>query len=100
MSSPNAERPHNPFHVREYLLPELQARLRSAGCTEIGVHCHRPARRRLPEYAAMAVLARVPRLCRPGRRWDDLAHGSGSVQPWTPIVTHPLAWVLDARRER
>jgi SAM-dependent methyltransferase len=98
MSSPNLPRPPNPFHVREYLLPELLALIEATGFGDIAVHCQRPERRRLPEYAAMAVVARLPRLCRPGRWWDDLAHGTGAVTPWSAAITHPLSWVIAARR--
>jgi SAM-dependent methyltransferase len=97
-SSPNTARPDNPYHVREYLLDELLSLLETAGFEQPVIHCQRPERRRLPEYAAMAVIARVPSLCRPGRWWDDLAHGSGRVTPWTPAITHPLSWVIEARR--
>jgi SAM-dependent methyltransferase len=99
-SSPNTARPDNPYHVREYLLDELLTLLETAGFEQPLIHCQRPERRRLPEYAAMAVISRVPRLCQPGRWWDDLAHGSGRVTPWTPAITHPLSWVIEARRSR
>jgi SAM-dependent methyltransferase len=97
-SSPNTTKPDNPYHVREYLLGELLALLDTAGFEEPLIHCQRPERRRLPEYAAMAVVARVPGLCKPGRWWDDLAHGSGRVTPWTSAITHPQTWVIEIRR--
>jgi SAM-dependent methyltransferase len=96
-SSPNDAAPLNPYHVREYLLPDLLSLVRDRGFAKIDVYYQRKERRRLPEYAASAVVSRVPRLCQPGRWWDRLAHGSGEVEAWDPDVTHPLFWVLDCR---
>lgn len=95
VTSPNAEVPPNPFHVREYLLPDLLSRVREAGFGEVDVWYQRRERRAVREHLARAVIARLPRLCRPGRWWDELGHGSGSVEHWTADVRQPLLWVLD-----
>jgi SAM-dependent methyltransferase len=95
MSSPNHARPQNPYHAREYLLPEFVALLRSGGFEHVDVYFQRKERRRAPEYLASAVVARLPWLCQPGRWWDRLAHGSSEVEPWRPEVTHPMFWLLD-----
>jgi SAM-dependent methyltransferase len=97
VTSPNQARPSNPFHVREYLLPELLSLLRASGFDDLRVFYQRKERRRVPEYVASAVIARVPLLCRPGRWWDRLGHGSSQVEPWTTDVTHPLLWVIECR---
>ena len=95
VTSPNIATPDNPFHIREYLLPDLLDRLRDAGFTTLDVYFQRKERNRLPEYVASAVIARVPWLCRPGTRWDVLGHGSGEVFAWNEAVTHPVFWVID-----
>jgi hypothetical protein len=43
------------------------------------------------------VLARVPRLCKPGRSLDRLGHGSGEVRPWSAEMHSPVFWVLHCR---
>lgn len=95
LSSPNDLRPLNPYHVREYLLPELQGLLRAAGFEQVQVFFQRKGRQHVPEYLANAVMKRVPWLCQPGRWWDRLGHGSGEVENWSADVTHPALWVLD-----
>jgi ubiquinone/menaquinone biosynthesis C-methylase UbiE len=95
VSSPNEAKPQNPYHVREYLLPELESLVRNAGFENVDVYFQRKERRRLPEFFASAVIARVPQLCQPGRWWDRLAHGSSDILPWISDVTHPMYWVLD-----
>ena len=97
MTSPNQARPPNPFHVREYLLPDFETLLRASGFDDLQVFYQRKERRRVPEFVASAVIARVPRLCQPGRWWDRLGHGSSEVEPWTSDVTHPLFWVIQCR---
>jgi ubiquinone/menaquinone biosynthesis C-methylase UbiE len=95
VTSPNTAEPSNPYHVREYLLPELTELVRGAGFDHVDMHFQRQERRRVPEYVAMAVIARIPKLCQPGRWWDRLGHGSSEVAPWSDAVTHPMFWVLD-----
>ena len=95
MTSPNDARPQNPYHAREYLLPEFVELLQRGGFDRIDVYFQRKERRRAPEYLAGAIIARIPWLCQPGRWWDRLAHGSSDVEPWSPEVTHPMFWVLD-----
>jgi len=97
VTSPNDARPSNPYHVREYLLPELVSLLSDAGFDRIDVYFQRQERRRAPEYLAGAVIARVPRLCQPGRWWDRLGHGSSEVGRWSSEVTHPMYWVLECQ---
>jgi SAM-dependent methyltransferase len=97
VTSPNEAQSSNPFHVREYLLPELEGLLRSSGFGDLKVFYQRKERRRAPEYLASAVIARIPWLCQPGRWWDRLGHGSSEVEPWTSDVTHPLFWVIECR---
>lgn len=94
-TSPNQAHPVNPFHVREYLLPEFESLLRGSGFAELEIFYQRKERRRVPEYLASAVISRVPRLCQPGRWWDRLGHGESDVAPWTSDVTHPLFWLVD-----
>jgi SAM-dependent methyltransferase len=95
VTSPNETRPSNPYHVREYLLPEFLRLVSDAGFERIVIYFQRKERRRVPEFVASAVIARIPRLCQPGRWWDRLGHGSSDVEPWTEDVTHPQFWVLD-----
>ncbi len=96
-TSPNRLPPPNPYHVREYLLPELVALMREGGFSEIEVWHQRRERQWVSEHVAAAVLARVPRLCRPGRWWDRLGHGTGDVLRWQPEVKWPSLWVLACR---
>jgi ubiquinone/menaquinone biosynthesis C-methylase UbiE len=95
VTSPNDAVPKNRYHVREYLLPEFVALARDAGFEQVDVYYQRQAARRVPEYVASAVIARVPSLCRPGRWWDRMAHGTGDVVHWTQDIPSPLFWVLD-----
>jgi ubiquinone/menaquinone biosynthesis C-methylase UbiE len=95
VTSPNDAVPPNPFHVREYLLSDFVDLARSAGFEKVDIYYQRQLARRVPEHIAYAVLARVPRLCVPGRWWDRLAHGTGAVEPWSEDITAPVFWVLD-----
>lgn len=95
VSSPNNSRPPNPFHVREYLLPDLLELVRDAGFTSVEVLFQRREHWRAREHFAAAILARAPALCRPGSWWDRMGHGSSEVQPWAPEVMHPAFWILD-----
>jgi SAM-dependent methyltransferase len=95
VTSPNDLTPKNPYHVREYLLPELQALMGQAGFNHADVYYQRRARVRVPEVVASAVLARIPRLCKPGTWLDNLGHGSSEVRRWTADIVHPLSWILD-----
>jgi SAM-dependent methyltransferase len=95
VTSPNDAIPQNPYHVREYLLPEVRELMAKAGFEHTEVHYQRAARVRVPEVVASALLARVPRLCKPGTPLDRLGHGSGEVRPWGTEIVHPLFWVLD-----
>ena len=96
VTSPNDPIPQNPYHVREYLLPEIRGLAARAGFEQSDVYYQRGARVRVPEVVASAVLARIPRLCKPGTWLDNLGHGSGEVRPWTPEIRHPLFLILDA----
>jgi SAM-dependent methyltransferase len=95
VTSPNDPVPPNPFHVREYLLPDFIELARTAGFANVDVFYQRQVPRRVPEHVANAVIARIPRLCQPGRWWDRLAHGTGDVERWTADITAPIFWVLD-----
>jgi SAM-dependent methyltransferase len=95
VTSPNDAVPPNPFHVREYLLPDFVELARDAGFENVEIFYQRQVARRVPEHVAYAVIARVPALCKPGRWWDRLAHGTGDVKPWTRDIPAPVFWVLD-----
>lgn len=95
VTSPNDPVPPNPFHVREYLLPDFVDVVHAAGFASVDVYYQRQVARRVPEHVAYAVLARFPSLCVPGRWWDRLAHGTGDVEPWSPDIASPVFWVLD-----
>lgn len=96
-TSPNVVPPPNPFHVREYLLPDLVDLMRAAGFPEIEVWHQRRERQWVAEHVTAAVIARIPRLCVPGRWWDRVGHGSGDVERWQPEVRWPSFWVLACR---
>ncbi len=88
--------PSNPWHVREYFLQDLLTLLWSEGFTSVDIYCQGiPRRGRLAAIALRAV-ATFPVLCKPGRWWDVLAHGTGEVEPWDGAST-PLIWVLACR---
>lgn len=96
-SSPNTSPPPNPFHVREYLLPDLIELMRGAGFSEVEVWHQQRERQWMAEHLAAAVIARVPRLCVNGRWWERLGHGTGDVERWAPEVKWPSLWVLACR---
>lgn len=89
--------PSNPWHVREYLLEDLRELL--ADFADLEVFMQDPRPRTAAEGAARRVVARHPFLCRPGRWWDRLAHGDGTVERWDGSAV-PNFWVLRARRGR
>lgn len=97
VTSPNIARPPNPFHVREYLLPDIQALVQEAGFVETEIYYQRSRPRRLIEHIAYKMLVRLPSLDRQGTWWDRLGHGNPEVQPWHEAVTMPLLWVLACR---
>ncbi len=96
-ASPNTIRPPNPYHVREYLLPDLVELVRQAGFSEVEVWHQRRERKWMAEHIAAAVIARIPRLCVPGSWWDGLGHGTGAVERWDAAVKWPALWVLACR---
>lgn len=96
-TSPNDIPPPNPYHVREYLLPDFIVLMREAGFTDVEVWHQRRERQWMAEHLAAAVLARVPRLCVMGSWWDRLGHGTGEVERWAPEVRWPALWVLACR---
>ncbi len=96
-TSPNLVPPPNPYHVREYLLPELVELMREGGFPEVEVWHQRRERKWVVEHVAAAVIARIPRLCIPGRWWDRLGHGTGDVERWEPNIRWPSMWVLVCR---
>jgi 2-polyprenyl-3-methyl-5-hydroxy-6-metoxy-1,4-benzoquinol methylase len=104
MSTPNgalsgAQEP-NPWHVREYELGELRALLAHAGFTAVHVFQQRApnTEQDLASRQVRRIVARFPVLCRPGRWWDTMAHGSPFVEPWDGRSV-PFFWVLQAQRD-
>lgn len=89
----------NPWHVREYSLPDFLALIRENGFTEIAICGQRTPPDVSGPVAAQAtrVLARFPVLCCPGRWWDDRLHGSSTVVPHEGRG-EPLFWVIAARK--
>lgn len=96
-TSPNVVPPPNPYHVREYLLPDLLDLIRGGGFPDIEIWHQRRERKWVVEHVMAAVIARIPQLCVPGRWWDRLGHGTGDVERWDPEVKHPSLWVLVCR---
>jgi len=96
-ASPNSVPPPNPYHVREYLLPELIELVHQAGFPDVEVWHQRRERKWVAEHIAAAVIARVPRLCVPGTWLDRLGHGTGDVVRWGPEIKWPALWVLLCR---
>lgn len=96
-TSPNLVPPPNPYHVREYLLPELVGLMRDGNFPEIQVWHQGRERKWVAEHLTAAVIARIPRLCVPGRWWDRLGHGTGDVERWEATVKYPSLWVLACR---
>jgi SAM-dependent methyltransferase len=97
VTSPNQIPPTNPYHVREYLLPEFVNLMHDGGFPDVEVWHQRRERRWVVEHVAAAVMARIPRLCVQGRWWDRLGHGTGDVELWEPNVQRPSMWVLACR---
>ena len=87
--------PPNPWHVREYRLADLRACSPAAASNAPRSSCRTPARAPAASALASRLVARVPALCRPGHWWDRLAHGDGTVEPFTPGAM-PNYWVLRA----
>jgi SAM-dependent methyltransferase len=87
----------NEWHEREFLLQELTDVVLKAGLVDIEVYgqcfggSDSPAGR-----LALKFVARFPILCRPGRWWDRLAHGTEHVE--RPNGRSPKYWVLRCRR--
>ncbi|HKZ14502.1 MAG TPA: class I SAM-dependent methyltransferase [Solirubrobacterales bacterium] len=96
VSSPDGP-PPNPWHVREYRLADLRELL--ADFEELEVWMQDPRPRNIAERAARRLIAHYPSLCRPGRWWDRLGHGDGTVERWDGRSV-PNYWVLRARRGR
>jgi SAM-dependent methyltransferase len=96
-TSPNTSPPPNPYHVREYLLPDFVELMHAAGFPEVEVWHQRRERQWMTEHLAAAVLARFPRLCVTGTWWDRLGHGTGDVERWAPEIKWPSLWVLACR---
>jgi SAM-dependent methyltransferase len=103
ISTPNGgyEMGNNPWHVTEYSLPDFVTLLKGSGFSAISIYGQRtPADLSSPLAAqAYRVMARFPRLCRPGRWWDDLVHGSSKVARHLG-PREPLFWVVEARSSR
>jgi len=93
-TSPNTAQPPNPFHVREYLLSDIVELVRDGGFPNIEVWYQRRERQWVAEHVAAAVIARLPQLCRTGKWWDRLGHGTGEVERWAPEIRLPSLWVL------
>jgi SAM-dependent methyltransferase len=102
LSTPNKERtsphgePDNPWHVREYLLGDLLSLLGEAGFPQVEAFCQGIQPDGPLARQAGRLLARFPALCRPGRFWDSLGHGSFAVQRWTGDGL-PTGWTLRCR---
>lgn len=96
-ASPNSVPPPNPYHVREYLLPDLIDLVHEAGFTDVEIWHQRRERKWVAEHIAAAVIARIPSLCVPGSRLDRIGHGTGDVERWDPEVKWPSLWVLLCR---
>jgi hypothetical protein len=71
--------------------------MREGGFPEVEVWHQRRERKWVVEHVAAAVIARIPRLCIPGRWWDRLGHGTGDVERWEPNIRWPSMWVLVCR---
>jgi 2-polyprenyl-3-methyl-5-hydroxy-6-metoxy-1,4-benzoquinol methylase len=101
MSTPNGAmswvQDPNPWHHREYELEELRALLERGGFTAVHVFQQRvPNSRTDPASRQIRrVVARFPVLCRPGRWWDTMAHGSPFIEPWDETSV-PFFWVIQA----
>ena len=99
ISTPNGQRNdgaafENPWHLREYLLAEFVAMIGSVGFASIEVFQQRtpdcsPARLKTQ---LRRVVEHFPALCRPGRWWDTLAHGSPYVEPHRG--GRPFFWIV------
>lgn len=89
--------PANPFHVREYLIHDLTRLVTGSGFQEVEVFGQGQVGRRAVNRLALRVVARFPRLCRPGRWWDALAHGRAEVQPPLAGPPPPTFWVIRCR---
>ncbi len=96
VSSPDGP-PPNPWHVREYRLADLRKLL--TDFDEVEVWMQDPRAEGIAERGARRLIARFPRLCRPGSWWDRLGHGDGTVARWDGRRV-PKNWVLRARRGR
>lgn len=96
VSSPDGP-PPNPWHVREYRLGGLRELLADFDQLEVWMQDPRP--RNPVERQARRVIARHPSLCRPGRWWDRIGHGDGTVERWDGRSV-PNYWVLRATRGR
>jgi SAM-dependent methyltransferase len=95
--SPNDAVPPSPYHIREYLLPDLIALLQASGFEDLEVWYQRRERIRVHEILMSAVIGHAPSLCKPGRWWDRIAHGTGDVLRWSAEIALPQFWVLDCR---
>jgi SAM-dependent methyltransferase len=89
--------PANPFHVREYLIHDLTRLVTGSGFQEVEVFGQGQVGRRVVNRLALRVVARFPRLCRPGRWWDALAHGRAEVQSPLAGPPPPTFWVIRCR---
>jgi 2-polyprenyl-3-methyl-5-hydroxy-6-metoxy-1,4-benzoquinol methylase len=102
MSTPNGAlsgaQDANPWHAREYELPELRTLLADTGFTAAQVFQQRVPNpgTSLASRRIRRIVARFPVLCRPGRWWDTIAHGSPFVEPWDGTSV-PFFWVIQAR---
>lgn len=104
ISSPNGTNPlgnttENPWHEREYSLDEFRTLLTDAGFERLEVFQQRaPNRNATPIHSQIArVVSRFPVLCRPGRWWDTIAHGSPRVEPWRGSP-YAFFWIVRAWR--
>lgn len=101
LSTPNKDKtspfgpPQNPWHEREYTLADLLHLLREF--RDLEVFMQGPQPHGAVRSAAHRLVARFPSLCRPGRWWDRLAHGDGSVVRWSGVES-PTIWVIRAHR--
>jgi SAM-dependent methyltransferase len=103
ISTPNGARTDpndlNPWHVRELTRAEFVNLLETSGFTVKAILAQRTPSERT-DFVTRQVkrfVARFPhQLCRPGRWWDTIAHGSPDVEPYS--AGEPFFWVVRAQR--